>query len=698
MKKLASLIAISLAMFVSTSVLAHAYFYNLGSLEIKPLTDKTNQEWFIEYLVPGQTIERKIQISNSSDSEKRIQLYGSDSLESEETAFLTQTNEEVKKDEANIAQWMSLPDQELRLKPQESKIIAFSFDIPDKAGIGLHKGAIIAREITINANGNEIHFEKGIRIYLNVIGPSISSSYQQKERLEESHQQFSYQVTTVNNGTTDLKIDHVLALEKIWGETIPESSQSKKLKPEESFTTQLSLQKPTIGVYNLILLKNGEKQFIKTVVVMPFWLEISAIVCLAFIIKKSRNIKKWLTRRSSSTLPAYRKSFAYWGIFGIMTVSFFSFQNHQAATVNAQLPEERAVNEYYVTMRWGNVRSFNLPNQLTREWNGKLTLTGGAINIQELLNFEKNDMAEIVDNGRSIEWKTTTGPDNDGIILKMSSLSDTVMTYKNILNDTELRIALDDIVNQPLIIPHGLFSLEIKSEPILQEVAIMEEREASAEVQEEKRERPVPELQNLFVEEIPATAEVLENFILESNYVKNVKTEEVTAKVEADSILIKTLEETPEILERMRENADVNYIFVPTETVSFPPQEFSFDKTSYSTQELGSIIFVQNKETPWNAYVSTTNFDSLSGKGRIPASALTIIPGEPKILTEENRANIQMGTNKNFRNTSDKSVLVNVNPNGDSDEIFVLNPRLEIHIPAGTLPGKYRGSLTITTL
>lgn len=698
MKKFLSYFAVAFSIFISIIFPVNAY-YNLGSLELKPLTGN-NPEWFIEYLKPGQTAQGRIQISNFDSQEKKIQLYSADNADNEDAHFFIQTAEEVKPAEANIGQWITLPVHELTLKPQESRIVDFSFVIPQKAGVGLHKGAVIAREITIDSNGNEIKFEKGLRVYVNVMGPSINSSYQKNELFDESYKQFHYQATTVNNGTTDLEATYGLGLEGVWGPSVPEAWESHKIKPGESFTADISLQKPDIGIYNVFVLKGEEKHFLKTVIFIPLWLASMIVIALAVMIKGVEKIKKVLRKISRATLPEYRKGFAYWGIFLVIMATFFSAQGSWPIQANAQLPVQKMANDYKVTLRWGNVRGFILPQKLTQEWDGKISLTEGTVSIEELTNFEKNDMAEVINNGQAVQWKTTTGPDNDGMILKISTLekSAPVLTYKNMLNGNDLSFPLSDISNQPLVIPNGLFSLEIKSEPIIQEIQTIKELDASAEAQDQNEEKKAPELQNLFVDDLPPTAEALEKFILESDYVKDITTDQKTSKVEADPILIKALQDRSDVLDQVAGNANVNYIFIPTDTINFPPQEFSFNKTTSSTQELGSMIFVQNKKTPWNTYVSTTNLTSLSGKGRIPASAVTIMPGQPHILNEESNADIQMGANKNFRNTSDKSVLVNVNPGNASDQIFVLTPRLEIHVPAGTLPGKYRGSLTITSL
>jgi hypothetical protein len=279
------------------------------------------------------------------------------------------------------------------------------------------------------------------------------------------------------------------------------------------------------------------------------------------------------------------------------------------------------------------------------------------------------------------------------------------LTFENHATGKALTLDLNKIKDKTIVIPNRLFAATITVRETTMETlrgaALLTEEGATPEAQATPEITiNIPELKSIF-EDIPATPEVLSEFILTSDYVKKISTENALTKIETDSALIRALEATPEIIEEIAATPNLNFTFIPSETVTFPAQQFSFQDDKTTTQDLGTIIFVQNKSTAWNTYIGTTNFVSLSGHGIIPAGNLTVNPGKIKVLKQVDGARVTEGVEKNIRGTFDKSILVNVEPgsfSGENRTIFTMNPKLEVKIPKGTPPGKYRGLLTITSL
>jgi hypothetical protein len=56
------------------------------------------------------------------------------------------------------------------------------------------------------------------------------------------------------------------------------------------------------------------------------------------------------------------------------------------------------------------------------------------------------------------------------------------------------------------------------------------------------------------------------------------------------------------------------------------------------------------------------------------------------------------GDTHTFANATEKTVLVTVDPSNNVTQAFVMNPTMSVSVPAGTLPGHYRGTLTISSL
>jgi hypothetical protein len=312
---------------------------------------------------------------------------------------------------------------------------------------------------------------------------------------------------------------------------------------------------------------------------------------------------------------------------------------------------------------------------------------------------------QIMDGGTTLRFKNQTGPDNDGIQLLVAPTSEDepIISYKNLQTGDEQIFPVSQYLKNPGIIPAGFFSTWIKAElgaekvisPPSLAIDYFGTPEAAATPEPKTGS---PELQNLFVEELPATPEVLSNFILTSDYVEKITADRKTAQVETDPLLIKALAATPEILDEIAATPDLNFIFLSNSQINFPGQEFSFSQSKITTENLGQMIFVQHEQSNWNTYIGTTNFKSLSSSAEIPASALTVIPGDTTILSKRDGAQITAGNPRTFSGTFDKSVLVDVKPGHADLEIFSLNPALQIKIPPKTPPGRYRGQLTITSL
>src|SRR5690606_5603899 len=149
----------------------------------------------------------------------------------------------------------------------------------------------------------------------------------------------------------------------------------------------------------------------------------------------------------------------------------------------------------------------------------------------ELLNFERSDQAEVTGNKASVQYDVVTGPDNDGLMLSIIPTGSSVpsITYTNDETDEQFEMLFTDILKAPLTYPQGLWGVRFEAQyteqeiarrnvlnvEALEEISATEEREATPQ-----RFAQIPELENLFIQEIPATRERLSDFILSSDYVE----------------------------------------------------------------------------------------------------------------------------------------------------------------------------------
>lgn len=302
-----------------------------------------------------------------------------------------------------------------------------------------------------------------------------------------------------------------------------------------------------------------------------------------------------------------------------------------------------------LTIKWGAFRNVMPPKAYTQEWKGRIITPNSTISIQDYLHFESLDQAELSKEKETLYFNLNTGPDNDGIIIQVHSLTDEYPTiyYQNDITGETYAFPVMDFVTSAGTYPQGLGGVYFKAEmcpeaKLLQETMRLSamkdyvatpELMATAEIQATPPAgAQIPELENLFIEELPATPDVLSEFVFRSNYVDKISRIDSTRKIETDNILIRALQATPDILEEIAATPDLNFIFIPNDNINFPPLEFSFTEEKIIRQQMGTIIFVQNKKDSWNSFIGTSDFQLMSGDLRIPASALTIDPGEPILI------------------------------------------------------------------
>ena len=686
-----------------------ATYINLGALNVS-LLDNEGDNWLKTEIKPEQQITKQIRVANFSPEKKDLTIYATDAETNHQGTFIAKNQNQPSEDLKN---WITLPAEQISLNPGESKILSLNIKAPTNAGIGQHQGAIIFKE---NQTKNQINLEQGIRLYLTVPGTAINSEKIENIAYAQGINSYVTNFTIKNTGNSNIKEKYTLTLENIITKEQTKQEKEVFLTPNQTKQVILEVEKPLFGIYQPKLTKTTTTESKEEN--LPIELEIPFIATLiltaGFLYQAFRKtdltkIKHYIKQKN------FKNTVAYLTAFALVTSLTIYYTNNQQ-NLRAQLITNTQPAIYNLTIRWGNFRKEFLPKTLKTSWKGVISFSNAQVSLKEKLNTESNDSFEVSNDQTAINFINQTGPDNDGIILKVSPITDITPTliYNDLATGNTTEIRLDSIVNTPYIINKNLssvyfnatkeyiklpFTVELSATP---EIAATPELQATPEINttDDNTTHTInnPEIQNLFAQDLPATPEALANYILNSDYVDQINTQRKTAQVETDTALIKALTATPEVLAEVAATPELNYLFIPTENINFPAQEFSFKESKTSQQNLGTLIFVKNKGEKWNTYIGTTNFKSLSGNSEIPASALTIIPGEAKQLTPEQSAQITVGTPRTFNGTEDKSMLVNVDSTTNDKQIFILNPTLQIRIPPGTPPGRYKGTLTITTL
>jgi|GEM_PF-1990692 len=749
---LLSLIMLTLSLFAAaffTNSLipkANASYYDFGTLDVRPVTENN---WFVESLKPGEKKQEQLMISNFSSRPKELILYVADA-EGKDNNFIAKSLEQKSED---IISWIKLPTAHLILPSGQSRILSVNFDLPNNAGVGYHTGAIIVRELNNKTPGTtSLIIEKGVRVYLNVPGISNPQIEIASLNLGQQDNLTNLRLTLKNTGNTDIRTNYSIGYSNLLqtptakaspkdatagaDDNLSEPSPGKILiKPGEEKTITLSTEQPSFGLTSLYLYDGNSSTLIQNFCIIPLWAFLLLLLPLVlFTVYRSLKTKAAANQLTSDNiipnlhcLPsfciackartnskrhfttfAFTKNLVFAGLLLLAIELVINIPPFESSLFKTQTITPKVANSYILNIKWGNFRDVRLPPTYSTKWMGEIDFQNARIAVNDVINFTANDSIQVENSNTVLKYNNTSGPANNEVILSVTPTTDQepVLVFKNKLTGAEETHQITEYLPHSGTILNGLFSMYIKTDlgPELQiqslsatepalELSATPEIEATPETHAN-----IPELRNLFIEELPATPEVLANYILTSDYVEKIGVERDTASIITDQILIKTLEATPEIISDLAATPELNFIFVPTRPITFPAQEFSFRQEKVATESLGPLIFVQNKNTEWNTYVGTTDFTSLSGKGVIPASSLTLIPGEAKILGAQGTSQIRPGESRTFNGTFDKATLVNVKPEDSNQQMFLLNPVLQIKIPANTAPGRYHGTLTITSL
>lgn len=670
-----SILTITTSALAATPAFAATPYLDIGTLDIRPLKDN---DWFVEYLERGEKSQQLFQVSNFSAETRTISLYTTDLTKNENKNFFVKKPDQISDE---VAPWIQLPTNQITLLAGESQILSANFITPNNAGVGLHQGAIIARENRIDPNApyQNIAIEKGIRVYLTIKGPAIIQSEITNANFSTSPKTFQSGITIKNTGTVDLKQTYQLALNNLYGEETFKTEATSRITPETQKTINLTAPKPTFGLYTVELyIKDPVTQrtiqtqnvgntlyipFSALVIALAFSLATSYVLAMrkrkVCISVKSANILKheltdelnfaYQSLRQAFQSPQVQRAAIYTGVLAITGLIVYNIAGVNSEDIKTQLVKPTNICKYDLTIKWGNFRELNLPKNAHGNWQGRLYFPNARIETIELLDAERNDKIEITGNKTSINFTASTGPDNDGVIITLIPLTDDPIRvkYSNYKTDTDYEFLVADYLNNPGILPDGKYATYIESK-LCNEELTKQTKIAQLETPETKEfagtgnlnatpdakptTRKIPELENLFTKELPATPEILADVILDSAYVTKVVEQNRTKKVEINNILMKALSATPDIIAEISATPDLNYIYLPSETITFPPLSFSFTESKNTAQSLGTMIFVQNKGTTWNTYISTTDFKSLSSTATIPASNIEINPGDPELL------------------------------------------------------------------
>lgn len=721
-----------LSILILPSLASAQNVYNLGDLDIQLNNGK---EQVNLNSLPGNEYFEEIRLANFSDQNLKISLYVSDANWESGNNFLPQPENSPQLDSSK---WVKLGATKLELAPQEAKLVSVKIKVPENAGVGKHYAAIMVKYQHLDQNNNLVNIEKGLRVINNVIGEADSKYQIINSQLSETGRFLTYSATILNSGNTNLSGSINL--------TNQDTKTSKNRQTEDLFlrpgTEQkvyLAVEKPFLGPDTLsteISLLDGTKTFVLNEqfyfpTELLLFLFVSVLGGIIFTLRHQVQIKKL---------------FAF-GIISILTLLVtINFPYISKNILPADLLGSATETGYLTTIKWGHFAEQEGRDKTTAFWNGSFKLSSGKMLIVEKLHNESKDRLFLNSLGNILNFNSITSTDNDGIVLFIKpEATDTnpTLLYKNDFSGEEFAIEINSTLDSSRYIDFKDSQIEISSEiagnnitlkgskedtnvstidfgnievPIveiestLDNSAVISEGQSTEDITAvlppaEEKPSNAAQLQEEIsllreiIQDIPASPEVLSEYILNSNYVKEVISENNSTTVSADPVLIQKLKDTPITIQEITATPDLNFIFISDEAIELAPQQFSFDQSRTTSQEMGEIVFVQNKLSSWNTYFTISDFVSVSGRGSIPATNVSINPGQIKLINQNGEeALIEAGSHRRIMSSNDQATLVTVTPQGEGESIFSMKPQISLEVPANTAPGTYRAEISIKVI
>lgn len=704
--------------------------YNLGDLDFRLSSGK---DQIAINALPGDQYNTELRLANFSDQKLTIKLYASEA-DYKQNSFIPLP---AKDGISDSSKWINLASKEIELSPKETKLLSVNINVPEQAGVGVHYSAIMAKYQHLDNNQNLINIEKGIRVITNIEGKAINKYQIINPQVTHSERFSTYSATVYNSGNANLRGTINLTNQN------SETSYNKQnteifLTPGATKKIDLSVEKPIFGSDTLSAqfnLANTTKTFIlnEGFYIPNALILMAAIGLIGLIIgfSSKKHLRRILAFISITAITA----------IVVLIIPFLNEKLLKADVLNT-VPQTG----YLTTIKWGNFDSKKNSNE-TILWNGAFKASSGKMAIVEKLHNENRDHLYLNSLQNTLNFDNVTGKDNDGVILFIKPDNNDPaphLIYSNDFSKEEIFIDLKSNIDQVQYIDFKNSQIEIKTEiagtsinlktgdqeinldtinfgqnielPIIEIESTADNAESivDEESTSDSNEQIYPtaetrgvsqqlqeeiSLLREIIEDIPASPEVLSEYILNSNYVEEVISENNSTRVTADPLLIEKLKDTPITIQEIAATPELNFIFIPNEPIELVPQQFSFDQSRTTSQEIGEIVFVQNKLSSWNTYFSISDFVSVAGRGQIPASNVSIAPGNIKLINQNGEeAFIESGSARRLSGSDDQATLVTVTPQGEGETIFSMKPQLSVEIPANTPPGLYRAEISIKVL
>lgn len=700
---------------------------DFGKVDISRADSSKEKQKFSYQAREGDEVKDVIKVKNSANKPIDFALVAQDSKIDNDEYFILKGKNEMNTD---IGSWISFSEGKFTLNPGETKEIPFRIQIPTNADVGIHRGGILVERFLSTEEGLGLNLQQGVPVVVEIKGAPVTKAEILSQELKESGDYYNVYYAIQNNGNKTLDASVRLVVQNFLSSGEKVYNQNAVLARGASGYMQFNWEKPLFGFYNVkaelvdnatgsVLDISNQQNF---VFLAYLEMAILAAIILLFIFRKP--ILKWLY--SLANKKNVNRVIAVFLVAAMLSYFEYRFpvasQDLNTSVLISDISaDENISGDYYMFIRWGHLTE-DLADRSDVHMDAQVALTGATMQVSHKYSFDEDDNYRIRNADQVLDLNSKVKDDYDALLLSVSSnqnkafsvaFEDNVRNLVSVYSIAELSKGVTVEAQRGSAYTFG--KAEMKLFKNLSEVDSYLESEkikvpsgspdvllnfnsATPDLDTSKvlnKEDTLAVLKNILSEN-SATPDVDSSLKLNSDFVEEIVKSDVGSEILASKQFIADLLASPAVLAALAATAQANVVFLPADTIVFPKQSFSFEDRKIASKVIGTLVFIHKKDKPWNAYVSSSDFEILSGGERVPASNLSVVPGpiipinDSEISSEE----IQRGEKHRLQDDGDQAVLVTTD--SDKDAMFIMRPRLELILPASTRAGVYRGTLTIT--
>lgn len=247
-------------------------------------------------LQPGSTFDDTLLIINQGKTDYDVDVFANGyDVEDETYSAITGNFENPL---ADAGTWVTFERTTYHLKAGENVTVPYTISIPSKVTPGAHTGALYAEIQPKQTEGLRLKKSVGLVLYVNVGGEAKTEG--RVDTVTVPFYQYKLPLTTavrfVNTGNSYYTASEGVIVRDLFGNKVAEDARDFTVLPGKPRKVSISFSALSmVGVYNVQIttkVLDKEEVFSSYVLMIPFWLAISAIIAIILWIIVARHRKK----------------------------------------------------------------------------------------------------------------------------------------------------------------------------------------------------------------------------------------------------------------------------------------------------------------------------------------------------------------------------------------------------------------------